>query len=91
MSGFFKNKTNINSFWLMGFLTLLEFYTMRKMKSAERPKKTFCCFFSFCYNSCCGSRILSKFCISNLGVVFYIWCKRLDLFWSVRLISKMPT
>jgi hypothetical protein len=25
----------------MGFLTLLEFYTMRKIKSAERPKKNF--------------------------------------------------
>jgi hypothetical protein len=30
--------------------------------------------------------------MSNLGVVFHIWCKRLDLFWSVRgLTSKMPT
>ena len=77
----------------MSFLTLLEFYTMRKMKSAERPKKNFLpFFFSFCYNSCWGSRILLKFCMSNLGVVFHIWCKRLDLFWSVRgLTSKMPT
>jgi hypothetical protein len=32
-----------------------------------------------------------KFCMSNLGVFFHIWC-RLDLFWSVRgLTSKMPT
>jgi hypothetical protein len=30
--------------------------------------------------------------MSNLGVVFHIWCKRLDFFWSVRgLTSKMPT
>jgi hypothetical protein len=77
----------------LGFLTLLEFYTMRKMKSAERPKKKlFAVFFSFCSNSCWGSRLLLKFCMSNLNVVFHIWCKRLDLFWSVRgLTSKMPT
>jgi lipid-A-disaccharide synthase-like uncharacterized protein len=89
----FKNKTNFNSIWLMGFLTLLEFYTMRKIKSAKRPKKTFSpFFFSFCYNSCWGNRILLKFCTSNLDVVFHICCKRLNLFWSVRgLISKMPT
>jgi hypothetical protein len=44
----FKNKTNINSFLLIGFLTLLEFHTMRKMKSAERPKiKLFAVFFLF--------------------------------------------
>jgi hypothetical protein len=56
------------------------------------PKKLFVVFFSFCYNSCWGSRILLKFCMSNLDVVFHIWCKRLDLFWSVRgLNSKMPT
>jgi hypothetical protein len=30
--------------------------------------------------------------MSNLGVVFHIWCKRLDLFWSVRgKTSKIPT
>jgi hypothetical protein len=77
----------------LGFLTLLEFYTMRKMKSAERPKKNFFpFFFSFCYNSCWGIRILLKFCVSNLGDVFQIWCKRLDLFWSVwGLTSKMQT
>jgi hypothetical protein len=63
------------------------------MKKAERTKKNFLSFFfPFCYNSCWGSRILLKFCMSNLGVVFHIWCKRLDLFWSVRdLNSKMPT
>jgi hypothetical protein len=57
----------------MGFLTLLGFYTMRKIKSAERPKKNLLPLFSFCYNSCCGSRILLKFCMSNLGVVFHTW------------------
>jgi hypothetical protein len=66
---------------------------MRKEKSAKRPKKNFLpFFFSLCYNFCLGSRILLKFCMSNLGVVFNIWCKRLDLFWSVSgLISKIPT
>jgi hypothetical protein len=65
----------------MDFLTLLEFYTMRKIKSAEaqiNSNKLFAVFFFFCYNSCWGSRILLKFCMSNLGVVFHIWCKRLD-------------
>jgi hypothetical protein len=33
-----------------------------------------------------------KFCMSNMGVVFHILCKILDLFWTVRgLTSKMPT
>jgi hypothetical protein len=69
----FKNKKNINSIWLMGFLALFEFYTMRKSaESAERPKTNFLPFFSFCYNSCWGSRILLKSCMSNLGVVFHI-------------------
>jgi hypothetical protein len=63
----------------MGFLTLLEFYTMRKIKSAEKPKKTFRRFF-FLFAIAPVSRILLKFCMSNLSVVFHIWCKRLDFF-----------
>jgi hypothetical protein len=35
----------------MGFLTVLEFYTMRKITSAERPKKTFCRLFFLFANS----------------------------------------
>jgi hypothetical protein len=71
----------------------LEFYTIRKTKSCERPKKNFWPnFFSFCYNFCLRRRILLKFWMSHLGVVFHIWYKMLDLFWSVRgLTSKLPT
>jgi hypothetical protein len=66
---------------------------MRKMKSAERPKKTFCrFFFLFAITPVGDSRILWKLCMSNLGVDFHILCKRLDLFLSVRgLTSKLPT
>jgi hypothetical protein len=44
----FKNKTNINNIFCLCFLTLLEFYAMRKMKSADRQKKKlFAVFFPF--------------------------------------------
>jgi hypothetical protein len=74
----------------MGFLTLLEFYTMRKIKSAERPKTNFSHFFSFCYTP--GKSYTFQILCEQFGCCFHIWCKRLDLFWSVRgLTSKMPT
>jgi hypothetical protein len=66
---------------------------MRKMKSTERPKKT-CCRFFFLFAITSVGDVLKgkKFFMSNLGIVIHIWCKRLDLFWSVRgLTSKMPT
>ncbi len=71
----------------------LEFYTIRKTKSCERPKKNFWTnFFSFCYNFCLRRHILLKFWMRHLEVVFHIWYKMLDLFWSVRgLTSKLPT
>ncbi len=55
------------------------------------PKKNFLSFFLFSITPV-GEVVLLKFCMSNLGVVFHIWCKRLDFFWSVRgLNSKIPT
>jgi hypothetical protein len=65
---YLKNKTNINS-CLLGFSdTLRVLYYEKNEKCWEAQKKLFAVFFSFCYNSCWGSRILLKFCMSNLGV-----------------------
>jgi hypothetical protein len=73
-------------------LRVLYYEKNKKCWEAKKKKLFAVFFFSFCYNSCWGNRILLKFCTSNLGVVFHIWCKRLDLFWTVRgLISKIPT